>query len=112
MNDFFSSIEYSLSHELDSPISPSDFLGNPNTDSIFLTPVSEWEILKLIHALKDGKAPGADGIPTKLVKSISHVLAPILTHIFNNVFTSGVYPDALKIAKVIPLLKNGDPSLP
>lgn len=57
LNDFFSSIGRKLSHQLDSPISPSDFLGNPNTDSIFLTTISEWEILKLIHALKDRKAP-------------------------------------------------------
>ena len=90
LNDFFSSVGRTLSQRLDSPVRPSTFLANPCNDSIFLTPVSECEILTLINGLKDGKAPGIDGIPVKLVKSISHVLAPILTYIFNNVFTSGV----------------------
>ncbi|KAJ8038244.1 hypothetical protein HOLleu_15610 [Holothuria leucospilota] len=39
------------------------------------------------------------------------MLAPIITHMFENVFTTGIYPDDLKIAKVIPLYKKGD-SLP
>ena len=112
MNDFFLSVGRKLSHGLDSPVCPSAFLGNSNADSIFLTPVSECEILKLISGLKDGKAPGIDGIRPRLIKYISHILAPILMHIFNNVFTSGIYPDALKIAKVIPLFKKGDHSLP
>ena len=36
----------------------------------------------------------------------------ILVHIFNLAFTTGIYPNDLKIAKVLPLFKKGDRSLP
>ena len=33
-----------------------------------------------------------------------------LNHIFNLSFTSGIFPDAMKIAKIIPIFKNDDPT--
>ena len=41
---------------------------------------------------------------------VSKVIWPIvkpLAHIFNLSFTSGIFPEDMKIAKVIPLFKNG-----
>ena len=34
-----------------------------------------------------------------------------LFHIFNNSINTGIFPDNLKIAKVIPIFKSGDESL-
>ena len=39
------------------------------------------------------------------------MLASPLSHIFNLSFSSGVFPDALKIGKVLPIFKNDDSSL-
>ena len=39
------------------------------------------------------------------------MIAPILCEIFNLFIKTGEYPDPLKIAKVIPIFKKGDPSL-
>ena len=43
-----------------------------------------------------------------VVKNIYHVIADPLTFIYNLSLTSGVFPDEMKIAKVIPLFKSGD----
>ncbi|PIK33763.1 Notchless protein [Apostichopus japonicus] len=106
-NDYFSTIGNKLGHDIVNGSDPMQFMqpGTPNT--IFLSPITSEEIYKEIHSLKDGKSPGIDGISTKIWKSISHVIVPILCHIFNLVLTSGTYPDALKVAKVIPIFKEG-----
>ncbi|CAL4087967.1 unnamed protein product, partial [Meganyctiphanes norvegica] len=38
------------------------------------------------------------------------ILFPALEKIFNLALTTGVYPDNLKIAKVIPIFKKGSPT--
>ena len=47
-----------------------------------------------------------------LIKKISIEISPILSYLFNRVFSKGVFPNILKIAKVIPLFKKSDKSKP
>ena len=47
-----------------------------------------------------------------LIKKISIEISPILSYLFNRVFSEGVFPNILKIAKVIPLFKKSDKSKP
>ena len=54
--------------------------------------------------------PGPDDISMKLIKEGSELLAPLLTAIFNQCFTSGTYPDAFKVAKLVPIYKGGERS--
>lgn len=44
-------------------------------------------------------------------ESICFILDP-LVHLINVCFITGVFPDSLKLSKVIPILKKGDPNLP
>ena len=43
-----------------------------------------------------------------IIKKFINILAEPLSHIFNLSFTSGIFPDDMKIARVIPLFKAGD----
>ena len=43
-----------------------------------------------------------------MVRRVIHVISKPLTHICNLLFAHGTFPDNLKIAKVIPIYKNGD----
>ena len=45
------------------------------------------------------------------MKSIINILIKPLTIIINQMLETGVFPDKLKFAKVIPLFKKGDPTL-
>ena len=51
-------------------------------------------------------------IPVHIIKLSKHIIAPVLTTIFNNCIAEGIYPDALKVPKVIPIHKSGDTSNP
>ena len=54
----------------------------------------------------NNKSPGPDNIGSKLVKDNVSILADPLIHLFNLSITTGVVPDKLKLAKVIPVYKN------
>ena len=111
-NDFFSTVGSKLSRKCSSAGNHKDFMNDPVSNSIFLSPISVNEVCKLIDQLKPGKAPGLDGIPNSVLKSISHIVSPILASIFNKVIDTGIYPDILKNAKIIPVFKKGNKKLP
>ena len=60
---------------------------------------------KIITNLKDNKSTGNDGLSTKFIKQIKEPLIKPLTIIINQWFSTNIFPQALKIAKVIPLYK-------
>lgn len=57
-----------------------------------------------------GSAPSCDGLTVVILKnSIKHFFPP-LQHTIICSFSSGIFPDALKIAKVIPIIESGSKS--
>ncbi|XP_065583325.1 uncharacterized protein LOC136042303 [Artemia franciscana] len=64
------------------------------------------EILKVVKTIKSNSA-GIEGINPKTFKSVMCYLMPCLVHIINLSLQTGIFPDALKRAKVIPLHKGG-----
>jgi len=82
-----------------------------NMRSMFLDPVVPSDVLLTTYNLKPKLSQGYDGISTKLLKeTISNILQPI-THIINRSFVTGIVPQDLKIAKIIPIYKSSDQSL-
>ena len=53
------------------------------------------------------KATGLYGIPRKLLKLAASILSPSLSQIFNKSLSEGIYPHDWKMAKVLPIFKNG-----
>ena len=54
-----------------------------------------------------GKATGPYSIPCNLLKMIAHSISPALAILINESFVIGIFPDKLKVAKVIALHKKG-----
>ena len=75
---------------------------------MFLLPTTTEEVTDIIHNLKNSTSVGHDNISIKLIKSCAAALAPVLAHINNQSLTEGIFPDAMKIAKVVPIFKNSD----
>ena len=65
------------------------------------------EIMSIIDSL-GSESSGPYSIPTEILKLLKPNLCHPLTAIFNMSFVTGVYPDQLKTAKVIPVFKKGD----
>ena len=53
-------------------------------------------------------SPGWDNFQSNVIKDTSDLLLLTLTHLLNLSITQGVFPNELKIAKVIPIFKSGD----
>jgi len=74
---------------------------------IKLKNTTTYEISKIINSLKNKTSHGYDEISDKILKaSASFILSP-LTHIFNKVLSSGIFPDRSKYSEVQPLFKKG-----
>ena len=98
----------SLARKINSSGSPLDFLSDPVPDSISLQKTDKKEVREIIEGLKSSSSCGWDEIPPSVVKqTLESTLLP-LTHVINLSLSTGVFPDEMKIAKVIPLFKSGD----
>jgi len=76
--------------------------------SISHSDLSESEFETAFSEINFDKAPGYDGFNGKVIKTVINVIKPQLFHIFQCSLKPGVFPDALKKAKVIPLFKKGN----
>jgi len=75
---------------------------------MFLIPVTENEVENVAKGLKNKSSAGIDEISDCVVKQCIIRLKKPLTNIYNASLESGIFPDQLKIAKVIPVDKKGD----
>jgi len=116
MGDSFNKYFCSIGENLQTKFNPYDnnafttYLFSPVKDSMFCTPVTIDEILQIIYKFKNKKSPGPDNIGPRLVKAVADEIADPLCYLFNLSFLTGVVPNALKLAKVIPIYKKGDKS--
>ena len=87
-----------------SPIPPLQRSVTVSSDlrSIHTTTSSVRSYLK---RLKSNKSPGPDALPNEVLKFLAPSLAYPLCLIFNLSYSSGVFPDRWKIAKVTPIYK-------
>ena len=72
--------------------------------------VTEEEILNIMNRLGNKSSSGCDGLSNNMVKSLKNELYMPLTLIINQMLHTGIYPNAFKIAEVIPIFKKGDQS--
>ena len=87
-------------------ITPSKFLRNRNQLNFVIAHISNEEIIDIIHSIKNTSS-GPSSIPLKMLLIIPDLIILPLAHIINMSLLTGVYPDLLKIAKVIPIHKGG-----
>lgn len=76
--------------------------------SVFLRPVTEAEMYKIILNLKNKKSTCTDNIPASAIKHASDILVPHLTYLANESLVNGKFPAILKCAKIVPVYKKGD----
>ena len=67
------------------------------------------ELNEAFFSVKANKSPGYDDINFNVVKKCVGEINEPLKHLFNLSLENGIFPEKMKIAKVIPLFKNGDP---
>ena len=82
---------------------------SPHPPSITIHPLQVWSEL---NKLKQGKAPGPDGICPRLLKTCSTQLCEILTHLFNLSLRLQRVPTLWKTSCLVPVPKKKQPRDP
>jgi len=108
-NIFFSSIGITLANKIP-PTQHTfrDYLPPNLNENFLLSPIVKKEIIDVVNGLASNKGPGSDDILPKVIKNSVNIISSPLLHIFNSSFITGVVPDKLKTARVIPIFKSGD----
>ena len=73
---------------------------------------SDEVVEELLLSLLPDKSIGFDGVSPKMLKFTAFSIAPSLTNLFNLSITTGTLPAAWKHARIVPIFKKGDKSLP
>ena len=85
-----------------------DFFTNRVSNSIFMSPCDCEEIEKTIRSFQNDKA---SDISVTLLKKCATILSGHLTNFFNAFMESGTFPKILKVSKITPIFKKGDPQV-
>ena len=109
-NNFFVPIGPKLAINLKSDIDPLSYV-NYNINNIVVQEVSSNQIREVINSLNNS-SPGHDELPSFVAKACIHEFIEPITHMVNESLKSGVFLSELKLARVVPIFKSGDPSLP
>lgn len=106
-----------FNHYFTNIVSPSANILNIMTkqsgpvQSIFLTPTDETEIYSTFMNIRNSTATDIDHLQIKPIKYVLSSISRILTHIFNLVLETGIFPTNMKKAKVSVIYKSGDKNL-
>ena len=108
INDFFVNVGPELEKNIPKVghISADKYLKDRNQVNFAIAHISNDEVLKLLQSLPN-KGTGPANINLKMLKVVADLIVIPLCHIINISFTTGVFPEILKIAKVLPLHKGG-----
>lgn len=109
-NSYFSSVADNIRSKI--PVSDKNFtsfLKHPNLNSIFLSPVTPEEVQKIIYSMPPSKSSGPNSVPIKILKLICAEISYPLTELVNLSFSTGQFPSALKLSRVVPVFKKGSP---
>ena len=112
-NNFFTNIGPTLSNAIEVPPNKSykDFLKDKIYATFHFETVTIDEVKKIISKLKPKGSSGQDGISSALLKEINLTTANIITLIINQSISTGIFPDKLKVAKIVPIFKKDNPHL-
>ena len=106
---FFSQIGPKLASEIGvSNVSFETFLSEKSQNDFKFSRISETDILKVCDQLKPKLSSGVDFISNKLLRHIAPIIITPLHYLINLSLESGYIPRELKIAKIIPVFKDGD----
>ena len=81
-----------------------------NNDFLFYR-ISPLDIRETIKRFSPKTSTDVDGISLKLIKYVSECICTPLSHIFNLSINTGTFPSALKLSRIVPLHKGGNPEL-
>jgi len=112
LNNFFTTIGHTIASKIPpTTADPQTYMRPHNSPPFSFSTIPQTEIDIIIKNLKPKHSTGHDDINTTLLKSLREEITPPLTLIANQMITSSIFPNSLKIAKIKPIFKKGNKEL-
>ena len=107
-NSYFTSIGEKLANKIPSSnVNHVSYI--QSTHSLFsFEEIGLCTVNCLLKTINASKATGPNNIPGRLLKISADILSPSLSKMFNRSLSMGIYPTDWKMAKVLPIFKNGE----
>ena len=103
LNDYFAIVGPSLNAKI--PAATKCFNFPSMLKSFVYDPIIKDEVYLQISQLNPNKAAGPENVPTKILRVLATILFPYLSDTFNKCYKTRIFPNSLKIAKIIPVHK-------
>ena len=109
-NHFFATIGSNISNQnIDAdPNAYKTYLKQNITSRFTFESITPVEVEKVIMRIQPKNSAGHDDISNRIIKYICPIIAAPLSVIINQSFTTGIFPQKLKVAKVIPIYKKDE----
>lgn len=85
-----------------------NYRGPQVIDTFNFETVTDNYVLQLINDLEIGKSSGLDGLSPRIWKEIANNVHKTITNLINCMILENKFPNALKLAVIVPIHKKGD----
>ena len=107
LNDHFASVGSKIASTFPETRTENENVYRESESNFLFKTVTSLDVSKIIHCLKN-KPCHISTYSAKVLKYISAIVSPFLAVIINMSLSTGIFPDMLKLARVVPILKSGD----
>ena len=113
-NKYFTSIAKNLNDDIEAnvdinTIPPHEsYFDKTVMSSIYLNDCDINEVTTIIKDLDSNKS---SDIPVKIIKHSIHLISPVLCKYLNIFMAKGLFPNILKVGRITPIYKKGDPQV-
>lgn len=112
LNEFFVNIGHDITKNLNPTTSHRHYLRNVVTFPFTFHTITSNVTSKIIKSMENKLTQGIDSMSNQMIKLIMPSIADPLTVVINKSLREGVFPDAMKLAKIVALHKSGPESSP
>ena len=107
-NTFFANAGKNVAKTVgDTEMQPESFLKNNNAPTLEFSLTSQGEIVDIIKNFQSKSSYDIDGVSMKLLKAVAIEISTPLAHIFNLSLKKAIFPNALKLSRIVPIHKSG-----
>ena len=107
LQNYFNSVHNTLCESIISSNIPFEhYLEGAIIEQPIFNPTDSNGVKTIRNGLKNSSSTGWDNIPTNVIKAVSGTIVAPLTQLINKSLQQGIFPDALKIAKISPIYKS------
>jgi hypothetical protein len=112
-NDHFSKIGPEISSSIEpSNIDPISFMPvNPDLPDFIINNTGPCHVIDVVKAMHSKNSVDCNNVSLSLIKFVLYEICVPLAHIFKLSIETGIFPDAFKTSRVVPIYKNGDPRI-